>query len=285
MIFGNYVRFRDVPSSVLRTIRSIRRGEDISKLVDWGRETGCLHKTGRVIVLNLRCDMCAAPAVKQLFEVRKALKQGSRDAYCSKVCSQRHHSMKHKRPCEVCGKPARGRHTRYCSPQCVSDARSARRRRRPCPYCGRLFTGYNAYCSGTCADLVHSKRMRGARNSRFVVLGRYSNLFRAMAEVVRTRDGHRCAVCTRPDSMIKHCRGRKRSILQVHHIDENTRHNKPENLITLCMSCHSKCHLGTLRLLVTLASLAHNRSLSMTSRLRASATSLLAEYSLTTASS
>ncbi|MGI6078839.1 MAG: HNH endonuclease [Fastidiosipilaceae bacterium] len=34
----------------------------------------------------------------------------------------------------------------------------------------------------------------------------------------------------------------ERSNLVVHHIDEDIQNNDPENLVTLCMSCHTGLH-------------------------------------------
>ena len=285
MTFGKYIRFQDMPSNVLQTIASTRRGEDMSALVNWGRETGFFEKTGRLSVLRLRCDRCSKPAPKQLFEVRKALKQGSRDAYCSKTCSQAHHAVKHAKPCAVCGAPARHRHSRYCSDDCKVSARASRRKQRNCPECRAAFTGFATYCSPNCANVAHSKRMRGSRNSRFTGLGRYSKLFREMAEVIRERDGHRCCNCSAPDRLIRHHKNTKRSWLQVHHVDGNSRNNVPTNLVTLCMRCHATHHKNDTPTTETLAALTANRSASMTSKLRSSAISSLKAFSPTTASS
>jgi hypothetical protein len=44
------------------------------------------------------------------------------------------------------------------------------------------------------------------------------------------RDNFRCKTC-----------GKNHSIV-CHHIDKNKQNNNPDNLITLCRSCHSKIH-------------------------------------------
>ena len=44
---------------------------------------------------------------------------------------------------------------------------------------------------------------------------------------IRERDGNTCAICGEPGN-------------QVHHIDYDKRNNSSDNLITLCVSCHSK---------------------------------------------
>ena len=51
---------------------------------------------------------------------------------------------------------------------------------------------------------------------------------------------HKCAVCGWDED---------EDILQVHHIDENRKNAKPENLIILCPTCHWKITLGKYELI------------------------------------
>jgi N6-L-threonylcarbamoyladenine synthase len=62
-------------------------------------------------------------------------------------------------------------------------------------------------------------------------------------EYVLYRDGHRC----------QHCRGKSKDpVLNVHHIESRqTGGNRPENLITLCNTCHEKHHQGKLKFKVS----------------------------------
>lgn len=56
---------------------------------------------------------------------------------------------------------------------------------------------------------------------------------RQLKEQIRTRDNHECHECHHTQEQI----GYK---LDVHHIDFNKRNNNPENLISLCKSCHGQ---------------------------------------------
>ena len=60
-------------------------------------------------------------------------------------------------------------------------------------------------------------------------------------EYVLFRDGHRCC----------HCRGKSNDpILTVHHLESRkTGGNAPNNLITLCETCHKACHAGKIVLM------------------------------------
>jgi hypothetical protein len=61
-------------------------------------------------------------------------------------------------------------------------------------------------------------------------------------EYVLHRDGHQC----------QHCKGKSRDpVLNVHHIvSRQTDGDRPDNLVTLCETCHRKLHTGDLKLKV-----------------------------------
>ncbi len=65
-------------------------------------------------------------------------------------------------------------------------------------------------------------------------------------EYVLHRDGHIC----------RNCRGKSKDpVLNVHHIDSRqTGGDRPDNLITICETCHKKHHKGTLKLKVKASS-------------------------------
>ncbi|GAG76737.1 unnamed protein product, partial [marine sediment metagenome] len=54
-----------------------------------------------------------------------------------------------------------------------------------------------------------------------------------LKEQIRKRDNYRCQECNFPQHKLK----RK---LTIHHIDFNKQNNDPLNLISLCLSCHTK---------------------------------------------
>jgi len=56
---------------------------------------------------------------------------------------------------------------------------------------------------------------------------------------IKERDGYRCQVCgvTEEESL-----ARGHGYLVVHHLDGNKQNSDPQNLITLCNSCHTRWH-------------------------------------------
>ncbi len=60
----------------------------------------------------------------------------------------------------------------------------------------------------------------------------YPYEFRKIKKLIRERDNYTCQECG------KQFKGKNQ--LDVHHVDYNKKNTKPENLITLCKSCHGK---------------------------------------------
>lgn len=58
-----------------------------------------------------------------------------------------------------------------------------------------------------------------------------------LKEVIRNRDRRKCQIC----SKIELEEGKR---LSIHHIDYNKQNNNPNNLITLCNSCHLKTNFN-----------------------------------------
>ncbi len=58
-----------------------------------------------------------------------------------------------------------------------------------------------------------------------------------LKEQVRLRDSHTCQLCSRTqkDEIVEY-----NNRLKIHHIDYNKKNNNKDNLITLCLSCHTK---------------------------------------------
>lgn len=241
--------------------------------------------------LTLRCSQCGQPFRLMRAEDEKKRRNGQDARLCSIACrTEWLKTFNVRTVCPQCGNRfGGGQGRKYCGPECLKAARDARRKRRDCPHCGESFT-YSSerrqYCTRACANAAHSLRMVGVGNSRYKDGTSYAEWFRLMKPLIRERDSDACVACGVVNVPIQVSRQgllADRSGLVVHHINEDPRDNRPENLITLCMSCHLTHHKSSTTPYPWFGDYAANATRSMTSRWRATTTSLQAKFSSTTA--
>lgn len=222
---------------------------------------------------------------------RKRTRQntGDRPITCSKACMGELYAAESRKGCRACGNPLRrARGSAYCSTECKAiGAARPRPRTLPeagCQRCGIVFrpkSSRQAYCSRPCANEAHALRMIGPGNSRYKDGESYAKLFRSMRPLVMERDSRRCVACKAPESfktVVRLGREHHRTTFHVHHINEDPKDNRPQNLVTLCDNCHAVHHKSNTTPWPWFAQYAADASASMTSKLRERATSLLARY-------
>lgn len=240
--------------------------------------------------MTLPCTQCGKPHEVMRAEHEKKLRRGQTNRFCSHACVAVSLSARAKgRDCPQCGgriENDNGR--RYCTPAC----RVAARKPSPsttCPTCSTTFTPKNTrreFCSRPCANAAHAKRMTGMGNSRYRDGTSYADWFRSMRPLIFERDGGVCRACQQVAPPLRYKRLGKwveRSLMLVHHIDHDPRNNLPGNLILLCQQCHGIHHKSARTPFPWFAEYAAQASRSMTSKWKATATSLRERYSSTTA--
>ncbi|AEY69677.1 putative HNH endonuclease [Brucella phage 110_141] len=188
--------------------------------------------------------------MKPAFDYRKWEAKCGRDHYCCLPCSQEHASYKDRRKCEGCGNPTEKKTRRFCD-----TCRPVLRKWRPaihppisrdCPTCNKTFKAvwrgkkvgdFAAYCSRTCADIDHSRRMSEKGNPMWKdgatplrQQPHSARAFRVMRPLIVERDGFMCVICEDDKK------------LHVHHIDNWPMNNASTNLVTLCPACHKEAH-------------------------------------------
>lgn len=203
------------------------------------------------------CLVCGTPMfrgdVQKLSDFRKK-------KTCSETCRWEWHRKRYdpatgSKECSGCGvvfHPRPGEQQskfdlrRTCSPECkVASMAKVKRDQHPnekaCLICGVIVHRRD----NECPTDFNKKKTCGAKSCLFeAVVQTKARKYRrgspypeeftvAFRESIRARDGHRCRLCRGNSG--------KRN-LHVHHIDYNKQHCHPDNLITLCGSCHSKTH-------------------------------------------
>lgn len=114
--------------------------------------------------------------------------------------------------------------------------------------------GHESYWKGKRLSENHKRRIgegvSGEKNGRWqggLSFEPYGIEFsESLKEQIRERDSHQCQICgaKRPQmgniNDIDYEKIDSFQTLDVHHIDYNKQNNSPENLVSLCHSCHSK---------------------------------------------
>lgn len=242
--------------------------------------------------LTLTCTQCSSPFVKMRAERESRERAGQTNAFCRFEC---HHQWMREHPsgrCGRCEKPFKVDNAkRFCSDDCRLAVRDERResKNRPCPQCGVVYIPRGSrqqFCDRICADQAHSERMIGMGNSHYKDGTSYAEWFRQMRPLILERDGSQCRVCSVTDRLVPTGRSdhfQWKSLLAVHHLNEDPADNRPGNLILICSPCHMRHHKSATTPYPWFATYAENATRSMTSRWTATVTSLQMKFSSTTA--
>lgn len=234
--------------------------------------------------LILKCVRCNEPFTRSNSDVRKAIRKGYIDIYCSATCSEHDHAIKNKRRCQLCNellpKSTGGRRSlaKYC-PECHANHISKTNGLMvACKECGEIFIAnglQRTFCSRKCTSAHYSRKEYRKEHL-------YPILFNEISPLIRERDGNCCVVCGKQEK-INFYRSTLRTNMMIHHIDITPMNNVPENLVTLCPNCHSAVHHLNLIQFQWLQDYAKTRSQFMTSKLKKRITILQQESFHTTA--
>lgn len=232
---------------------------------------------------TLTCEQCGGEFVVKRYEAAKRERQGKPIRFCSKTCMGKSYTT---RRCRQCGGNLPDRDRKYCSADCKQAALKQQRPRKlpekVCTECGRIFpprTSRHTYCDRYCANAAHSRRMAGEGNGRYRHGRSYNIQFKRMRHKILLRDEMKCVACKTPNRRVevkKKTGVELRTVLVVHHINEDPKDNRPENLISLCHRCHMIHHKSKTTPFTWFAEYAEKATASMTSRWKDSVTSLLA---------
>lgn len=181
------------------------------------------------------CKNCDKP-----FPQTRSHSASGRKQFCSRACRWNYERLQTPTAiCEVCGNTFRRSASiflhnaaRFCSVACAESSGYKKgngnhvpRTTTKCDTCGTEFehrsTEPRVYCSTKCARnrlIIFDPQYRRIRNPKWIKL----------REKILDRDGHRCTQCGSTHG------------LSAHHLTpwRLTQDDSPENLTTLCRSCH-----------------------------------------------
>lgn len=223
------------------------------------------------------CNQCGAEVIRYPKDICK-----SGNVYCSVECRRAYHRARIvEARCHVCSKAVQRRPSHvhdlgrvFCSHKCKNEYAKTLTGDHcynfkgeislTCYACGKAFQRRSnqvrksglVFCSLECKH-NHQKTVAGELHPRYKGHWRgrrryYGPNWREQARQARKRDGYKCQVC----GVTQRRHGR---LLDVHHITpfvdfgfipgENDHYlmaNSLDNLITLCVSCHSRAESGNL---------------------------------------
>ncbi len=146
---------------------------------------------------------------------------------------QRRNSYASKRPIQFCGASCAILHR-------WDKSGRVERVKTQCQVCGKEIvqskTKHQHYCSRGCSSRAHSARMTGSENSNYrgqaaVSLYRETKEVQCIRAMVMARDGNSCVVC-----------GESEKRIHIHHLNEQKKDDRLENMVCLCIACHNSVH-------------------------------------------
>lgn len=205
------------------------------------------------------CATCSAPVTRVLSRNNAAKRRGQL-LYCSRACRR---TGTHE-TCAVCGQSfylkryqAVGSPDHWCSRECADIGRK-KGQTAPCQTCGKMFYVYPSkqklgggmFCSQECysprrgvamrgrpKSVEHCKAMSAAKRTQSGRNPYYGPRWHLIRREIRARDENTCRDC----GLVQISPG-----LDVHHIvpraafgGDHEASNHPDNLVTLCKSCHA----------------------------------------------
>jgi hypothetical protein len=178
---------------------------------------------------NCKKVFCFAPSRKRIF--------------CSRRCTDEYKKNGKYKICPVCNKRFYKRNAYknaiYCSFKCYKEYKEKNFNKViKCHNCNKKIKRQRCkiktkevFCSRKC--MLKFYFWKGGKS--FEPYGIEFN--KVLKEEIRKRDKYICQKCRKKQKQLK----RK---LYIHHIDYNKKNNKPKNLISLCLLCHSKTNFN-----------------------------------------
>lgn len=202
--------------------------------------------------LSLECDYCKQETKQMVKYLRKNLKEGRKNKFCSSSCSSKHKTTREKN-CLQCHKELKQGQKKYCSRSCSAvhtqtDGRTPHRKDSSKPYaiknakCINCETEFDAkgirkYCSISCQksneNKININKWLSGKTPGWT--GKAAQLKKFVRNYLFETRGTACSSCgwdeRHPiDDAV---------LTEIDHIDGDTHNCHPDNLRILCPNCHS----------------------------------------------
>ena len=138
--------------------------------------------------------------------------------------------------CPVCGTIIYNRN-KYCSKECLIKIHE-QKKMFICDYCGKEVLGLKKrrFCSITCTNnFLRDKLIDKFKKGEYKSNGN-NKMPLTIRNFLLEQNNYKCELCGYEGYNIK----TGNSILQIHHIDGNSKNNTPQNIQLICPNCHAK---------------------------------------------
>lgn len=205
------------------------------------------------IQINCTCKWCGKEFLRRPCDFHE-------NNFCSRKCCDKGKFRKPRkmieRKCQICGKIFTVKPDvikkinggKFCSLSCKGKSRTGKiftSIEKICEICNKKFHvkpssmkqkyQRGRFCSGECYGIWRSMYLVKEKNSAWlggISFEPYGLEFnKQLKEQIRERDNYVCQECGFHQGLLK-------KKLNIHHVDYNKKNNNPENLISLCSSCH-----------------------------------------------
>jgi hypothetical protein len=188
----------------------------------WNKGLHIYTRNGLVMeaVNNCICRICSKP-----FHAKKSQIDRGRGKHCSKECCLKSRSQwmkdKSKNP--------------FCKQDFTGDRNGNWKGGNNCLGCNKKVSRFVTRCA-KCNYEFHSgeNHHHWIPNKIRLYPLEWKSTFKWQ---IRHRDGYKCQLCGVPQSECKY-------YLSIHHIDYKKENTRPENLVSLCNSCHAKTNFN-----------------------------------------
>jgi hypothetical protein len=172
---------------------------------------------------NVSCLACG----KEVYMPKNRLKLFK---YCCRICKDQSNKILIKVDCAICGNEfehisSRCNKAKYCSRKCYHKSQKLKGKKEyTCFHCEKKFIGHAAHKRKYCSIECTGKSVRENWHPIF------STVRKKMLKEGLIEACERCGY------------NEVKQILGIHHIDQNRKNNKKENLMVVCPMCHSLIH-------------------------------------------
>ena len=201
-----------------------------------------LYDVKSTVYLLLECDCCGSENKQMVKYLRKHLKEGYVNKFCSSSCSNIFRT-KRDLNCSNCDKPLQKGQKKYCSSSCsATKTNPLRQKYKNCKNCDKIYKGkhISKYCSRNCQQLYKNKIKieNWLSGNDCGYTGKNIALKDFIKRYLFNTRGTSCSNCGYDT---KHPSD-GRTINEIDHIDGDAKNNHPDNLRILCPNCHALSH-------------------------------------------